>query len=368
MSHIDYRTDIPKHFVRKNGWLPACKIQKRAIRKRSKKIPLRYFTFCAAEAIDVFMLEREQILQRSQQTGRLESVFFCEKDLEAFGKIADLIGSPAQGFQGEFENIVLFEEDNDTIGRSLDDLSTARSDYSDDVWKKLKYKDAHYRFRQIFPFDVINLDVCGVMFPPRQGVNTPLLKSLIKILEWQSDAHFKENDQPCKQFTLFLTSHVDPRQTDANALEQLTNRLIANVDTNPDFRVAFINRYGHPEVCRLLGDHFAELFCLSLLKVLLHKTLFDLRWKMTQGPTYLYNRPDVWEPDKKYQMMHSVSTFKRIPEERLDEPNPAHYNQVATQIVRDGLIWVDGLVKDAQIIEELRQDLESIVNFRNGRG
>ena len=34
--------------------------------------------------------------------------------------------------------------------------------------EKLRYKDAHCRLRKAFPFDIINLDVCGVMFPPRK--------------------------------------------------------------------------------------------------------------------------------------------------------------------------------------------------------
>ena len=62
MNHINFKEDTLKHYVRKNGWLTAAKEQKYAIRRRSKQIPLRYFTFCAVEAIDVFMLELEGIL------------------------------------------------------------------------------------------------------------------------------------------------------------------------------------------------------------------------------------------------------------------------------------------------------------------
>ena len=54
---INFETDSLKHYVRRYGWLTAAKQQKSAIGNRSKTIPLRYFTFCAAEAIDVFMLE-----------------------------------------------------------------------------------------------------------------------------------------------------------------------------------------------------------------------------------------------------------------------------------------------------------------------
>ena len=56
--------------------------------------------------------------------------------------------------------------------------------------EKLRYKDAHWRLREAFPFDIINLDVCGVMFPPREVAMTQLLKSIIQILEWQTRSKF----------------------------------------------------------------------------------------------------------------------------------------------------------------------------------
>src|ERR1044072_1759168 len=114
MDKINYRTDSQKHFVRKNGWLPATLKQLESIKKRNKKIPPRYFTFCAAEAIDVFMLEHHGILKRSGETGRLEGVFFCEKEEDDFRRIAELIGTPQQGFLGDFSRIVLFEETAET--------------------------------------------------------------------------------------------------------------------------------------------------------------------------------------------------------------------------------------------------------------
>ena len=366
MPHIDYRKDVPKHYVRKYGWLPASKKQKQAIKKRSKKIPLRYFTFCAAEAIDVFMLEREQILQRSELTGRLENVYFCEKDQAAFGKIADLIGSPEQGFEGDFAKIVLFEDDEDTSGLSLED-DIPYSEISEAVHKKLRYKDAHHRFCRVFPFDIINLDVFGVMFPPRKGVIAPLLKSLIRILEWQTSSRFLSNDQPCKRFTLFLTSHIDPDQTDDGAIQQLSNRLTKNVDIHTDFRNGFIKKYGHQKVNQLIGENFAEFFCLALPKFIIHQALFHLGWRVNYGPTFLYNRDDKWEKNKKYQIMHSVSVFERIPDfrQRLDNPGAAEYIQTATKIINDGVTWVDDIVNASSIEDELSEDLNNIVNFRD---
>jgi hypothetical protein len=357
---IDYRTDIPKHYVRKKGWLPACRSQAQAIRNRSRNIPLRYFTFCAAEAIDVFMLEQNRVVRRSGQTGRLEGIFFCEKDEAAFGQIADLIGSPEQGFQGEFERIVLFEDDADTEGRSIQDDEP----YEEPVRKKLRYKDAHARLRASFPFDIINLDVYGNMFPPNKSVIARLLSSIIRILEWQTESLFP-NDRPCQRFTLFLTCYINPDRTDGEAIRQLTNRLSENIETNSEFRAAFDDRYGHQEAGRLASENFAEFFSLAVPKYMIHLAIFQLGWSVSHGPTYLYNRPDPHGSNEQYQMMHSVSVYERIPDfqQRLDAPSSGLYSHAATGIINDGAEWIEAILDNPTVMEEIEKDLADVVEF-----
>lgn len=357
---IDYRTDIPKHYVRRNGWLPACRNQSRAIRNRSRRIPLRYFTFCAAEAIDVFMLERNRVISRSDQTGRLEGVFFCEKDEIAFGQIADLIGSPEQGFQGEFERIVLFEEDDDTRERSiLDDHP-----YEEEVRKKLRYKDAHLRLRSAFPFDIINLDVYGNMFPPNKGVIARLLESIIRILEWQTESVFS-NGRPSQQFTLFLTCYINPDRTDAEAVRQLTTRLAENIQSNAEFGTTFNDRYGHRNASRLASENFAEFFSLAVPKYLIYLAVFRLGWRVHHGPTYLYSRPDPRGTDDRYHMMHSVAMFERIPnfEGHLDTPGTGLYNSAALKILTDGVEWIEEMLVNPTVREEVERDLADVVEY-----
>ena len=365
MSQIDFERDPLKHYVRRCGWLIAAKNQKRAIRRRSKRIPLRYFTFCAAEAIDVFMLEREGILNRSEETGRLEGVYFCEKDLDKFGIIANLIGSPEQGFRGPFDKIVLFEDDEETEGKTLEDDQP----YTPRVREKLGYKDAHCRLREAFPFDIINLDVCGVMFSPEQEVITPLLESIIQILEWQTESRFPINNLECEQFTLFITSHIDPNKTNQDAIEQLKNRVVENINTNVDFGSAFFNRYGHNQADRLAHEKFAEFFCLALPKFMIHRALYDYGWRVTCGPTYLFNRDNKWKKNKPYQMMHTVSTYERIPDfrQRLDAPSTSQYMQSVIQLVEAGVKWVDDVIENSDINRELEEDLKEIIELRDQR-
>lgn len=365
MTHINYENDLPKHYVRRYGWLAAAQQQKRAIRNRSKKIPLRYFTFCAAEAIDVFMLERAGILERAKDTGSLEGVYFCEKNSEHFGKIADFIGAPEQGFRGEFEKIVLFKDDTETSGKTW--LEEDEEPHSPEIREKLRVKDAHCRLREAFPFDIVNLDVFGVMFPAKKGIIAPLLESILQILAWQTAATFPINQQPCNRFTLFLTSHIDSERINQAAIEQLESQVSENISASGAFRTAFVNRYCHDNVAKLVGENFSEFFCIALPKFVIRQALFHLGWNVTYGPTYLYNRDDKWVEDKRYQMMHTVSVYERIPDfgQRLDAPNLGQYVQPVTQLVTDGVKWVEEAIDNPDIQQELAEDLRQIVEWRD---
>ena len=365
---INFETDPLKHYVRKYGWLAAAKNQKHEIGRRSKKIPLRYFTFCASGAIDVFMLEREGILKRSEKTGRLEGVFFCEKDEENFGRIADLIGKPENGFRGTFEKIVLFEDDEDTEGKELKDELEGGDVYSTEVRDKLWNKDTHYRLRETFPFDIINLDVCGAMFPPNEGIITPLLESIIQILEWQTESKFPINDCECKQFTLFLTSHISQNQINQTAIQQLKDLVIGNM-RDMDFQKAFIKQYKHDQVQRLLSQDFADFFCLALPKFIIQRALYDHGWEVIPGPTYLFHRDNKWDKNNPYQIMHAISVYKRIQgfRERVDVPNTGQYIQSVTQLINNGVEWVDSIIGNPEVYRELKEDLIKIVALRKVR-
>ena len=366
MSQIDFETDLLKHYVRKFGWLKASKQQKQQIGARLKEIPLRYFTFCAADAIDVFMLLREGILTKSDETGRLEGVYFCEKDLGSFGEIASLIRTPEQGFQGDFHKIVLFKDDEETRDKRFEDDEP----YTPELRKKLHYKDANHRLREAFPFDVINLDVCGVMFPsktePRQVI-TPLLRSINQILKWQMESSFSSSNGECSQFTLFLTSHVDPALTDENAVQQLKNRVIDNISESERFQSAFLKRYGHNQVKKLIDENFAEFFCIALPKYMIHMALHDYGWQVTCRPAYLYNRDDKWKKNKQYQIMHTVSVCERIPgfQQSLDAPSIGQYFRSVTQLINDGVQWVDDAIENPDVSLDLEEDLRQIVRLRD---
>ena len=65
--------------------------------------------------------------------------------------------------------------------------------------------------------------------------------------------------------------------------------------------------------------------------------------------------------------MHTVSVYERIPnfQKRLDAPSAGQYIQLVTQLVNDGVEWVDDVIANPDINRELKEDLEGIVELRN---
>lgn len=362
MQEINFETDVLKHYVRKHGWIKASRHQKQAIRNRSKKIPLRYFTFCAAEAIDVFMLVHEGIISRSNETGRLEGVYFCEENESKFGIISELIGSPEQGFQGEFQKIVLFNDTPETVDKKMSDENF----YSEEIRRILRIKDANERLINAFPFDIINLDVCGVMFPPKSGVFAPILESIVKMLEWQTKSQFSVSGNECKNFTLFLTTHVDKSNTNNDAIHQLRNKVEDNIKANFNFQKAFEEKFGHDNVEKLTEMDYPTFLSIGLPKYIIHEALFTLGWKVTCGPTFLYSREYKREKGQ-YQIMHTISHFERIPNfnESLDKPSTIDYFNSVTQLVKDTPIHVEKKVENPDICAELTDDLKQIRDLRD---
>src|SRR5690349_7780388 len=106
---LNYNTDPVKHYVRYDGWVSTFRAIKnhveREIQNNRRSERCKYLTFCAVQAIDVFMLELKNYIYRDEETNRLTNVYFCENDEESFSIINKMIGSEGQGFFGDFKNI-----------------------------------------------------------------------------------------------------------------------------------------------------------------------------------------------------------------------------------------------------------------------
>ena len=81
-TRLDWDKDIIKHYVRHRAWLPAALAQAEASRQAGRTP--KYLTFCAANAIDVFLFLKEGLLSRDPHTDVIFGTYFCEKDPQEF--------------------------------------------------------------------------------------------------------------------------------------------------------------------------------------------------------------------------------------------------------------------------------------------
>ncbi len=191
MTQINYDEYFEKHCARYYGWLNSTK---KYIKERGKT-PLKYFTLCAKEAIDVFMFEKENILSRDAN-GNLNNVYICEKNPEVALEILKLVRPPLKEaiLVENLEKILNFQDTAETRDLSLNDEK--RHSYR--IRNLLKIKELQIRLKNYFPFDIINFDPYNNLLNPEPNKNN-LYKSLKKIFELQENI----ND-----FIIFITNPI----------------------------------------------------------------------------------------------------------------------------------------------------------------
>jgi len=185
-----------KHCTRYYGWLPQSKAFKKQIKKKSPK----YFTLCAQEALDVFMLELEKILLRDKNK-RLPNVFICERIQQIAINIYQLVRPPLKEaiIIGPLERILTFEDNEHTRNRLPNEYDRNRH-----IREMLRIKGLSQRLKSYFPFDIINFDTNGNLLNRDGESNRLLYQSFEKIFELQ---------QSIDTFLLFVTTpitHIHP--------------------------------------------------------------------------------------------------------------------------------------------------------------
>ncbi|MBL7815453.1 MAG: hypothetical protein JNL70_10590 [Saprospiraceae bacterium] len=212
-----------KHWVRKEGWLPSGK----AFAAKYRKKYLKYLTLCAENAIDIFLFEKEGLLHRNKNS-ELQDVIICEKDVSAAQRIFALVRPPLKEavFIGKLESILNFEEDHHTRGIDPDDDTINQR--NSQIRQKFKYKKDHLRLLHEFPFDLINFDIVENML---RNTETPLLRSLQKIFEFQQDTNF----------LLFVTIPIEDINASFYAL--FKERMQENIDSHIEIKQAFEERF-----------------------------------------------------------------------------------------------------------------------------
>lgn len=359
-ERIDYDTDLIKHYVRMRGWLPVSLTRNQSIKGRRT----RYFTLCAANAIDVFLLERARVLRRTSD-GKLTDSYFCEYDAVQFREIERLIRGPRQGFLGSLEDIVLFEESDSTRGRTRTDPGSGK--ITTRLRQELDRKEKHYRLASAFPFDILNLDVTGTLFPPSQPQVSRLMKTILRLLEWQTNKPLSDDGRRIESFAILLTIHIDEGIANYEAVASLSKMIEHNIDNIAAFRDRWHKSFPGVPPSDLASSDFERFFSIALPKYLIEKGL-SLGWDVVCEGRFLYRRRST------YTMMCEMLTFSRLlplNEERLFRIESSRSNQQkqaderVVEEVWKAPIWPENELANGSVRDEVKADLEQVIEFRD---
>ena len=358
-TKLNWDCDVVKHFVRRQAWLPAALAQAKATRRAGREPS--YLTFCAANAIDVFLFLKEGLLSRNQETDVVLNTFFCERDEMDFNEISQQIGAHEQGFLGDFQDIVLFEDDDETSRVDDDDTFLW---HPPKLRRRLKTRERHRRLRRAMPFDVLNLDICGTFFPPRSGVLSPMLQSIRRLLDWQTDS--AQQDENFSSFTVFLTAHVECGRVNNAAMQELIRMVAANQETYTGFSHALSDRFGEIDPNMIAANDFMGFYCLALPKVIVSEA-FERGWLAQPRFAGLYQRPrspDTGITSSTYSMLAWVGRFDRIVRGQLSLglQQTTDYAKLISELTFEPED-VDDVSR--KVHRETRANLEEIVSYRN---
>ncbi len=357
-TKLNWDCDVAKHFVRRQAWLPAALAQAEASRKAGREPS--YLTFCAAQAIDVFLFLREGLLSRDQESDVVLNTFYCERDEVDFNIISQQIGAHDQGFLGDFQDIVLFEDDVETS--QVDDEDTFQW-RPPELRRRLDTRERHRRLRRAAPFDVLNLDICGTFFPPKSGVLSPMLQSMRRILDWQTDC--AQEEESFSSFTLFLTAHVECGRINDAAMSELVNMVTANRKTYTGFSKALEIRFGLDDPDAIATEDFTGFYCLALPKVIVSEA-FKRGWLVRTRFAGLHRRArshNAGATSSAYSILSWVGRFDLCvsKEQSLGLQHAAEYAEIISELASEPRNVDDDSRK---VHGETKANLEEIVSFR----
>jgi hypothetical protein len=362
-NYFEFETDLLKHYVRTHGWLPSCRRRLRAIRAQNpkgKQRRLRYFTFCAAGAVDVLMLDVARIIRRSS-SDKFDSVVFFDRTSEAVSETQKNIPG-AIGFPGDFTTIVLLNDaaDDDVVD---DPLRSALPEPDTEATRRQQVILAQRRslIRQ-FPFDVLNLDLEEFLLKPNDPLPGRVVNSLRRILGWQRTSLPAPHGR-LDGFTLMFTTQIGPPNLSHEYLEMLEGYIRRNLQDDPALIEVLQHRTGMDDARRLRAGDFGTFFRLAMPKVIA-RIAMEEDWFIdpVHGITmYEFERPSRSGP---YKMLHLVMDVKRqVPPRENRAPGEqgagieASYRRVARGIFDREHISVSNATIDA---ESLQQDLDRI--------
>lgn len=334
MSNIDFDTHYPKHCARYYGWLPASKAYQEQIGGK----PLKYFTLCARQAIDVFMLELEGVLSRDDNR-KLPNVVICEKEPKDAADIFKLVRPPLREaiLVGKLEEILLFEDTQETRGRSPDEDVRDRG-----LRRLLNTKRLSERMKNYAPFDIINFDPYGNLLNPDLEENK-LYQSFRKMLELQEGT---------TTFLLFLTTPIFDVHPDTES--RLKANFESNASAHPEIRSALLSSVGTIAYDDIDENRRAAL---GVAKSVVISVARSKGWKCEHRGIYVYHTPG------RNKILSSVVQFWKA----RAAPDESVYAEDIVQIIEHMPEYYSHAeaCSNQEVVEHLRKIVEYREETRN---
>lgn len=297
-----------KHHVRVNGWLPRCAARLKAVRKQKPR-RLRYFTFCAIGAVDVFMLNLANIVRMSDKR-KFDTVVFFDKDPDAVNETLKRIPGSI-GFNGKFTEIVLLDPHGPEPVVAVDNLSSDTNEDDDvETRNKQREKQQHSDFIAQFPFDIVNLDLEEFLFKDHDPTPGKVINSIRRIFEWQRRPLkvMGHPEERLKAFSFMFTTQVGPEQLNEDHRNTLVSCLTENLGQFADLPELLQARTGVQTSDQLLAQDFETFFKIAVPKAVAKLGLSEDWYVDPVGgvQVFEFTRPAVNGP---YKMLHLVMDF-----------------------------------------------------------
>jgi hypothetical protein len=300
-----YEDDLLKHYVRINGWLPLCRGRRERLQARAAKLRrrLRYFTFCAVNAVDVLMLDVANVLTRST-TDRFDTVYFFDRTPDLVAQTQLRIPGSI-GFVGSFVETVLAAIEG---GNPLDAPATEQDTVA--VRKSQTLRATKQDFVASFPFDVLNLDLQDYIFRAKDTIPGDVMRALRRVCEWQRNPlATKHGPEYLDGFTLLFTTRIGPAELHNDYAAMLLQRLELNVHAD-DQLTALLNARNGLTVAQLQGEDFDAFFELSVPKVIV-AILMEEDWYVEPQPGILAFRFTRNTDGDPYTIVHFAMDVRR---------------------------------------------------------
>ena len=349
-------SDTKKHRKRLDHWLPHWKQTAERIGEERR---MRYLTLCARPMIDVFLLVKEELLQRDPENHSIGSVQFCECDQEQFVEIKELIGREDAGFLGRIEEVVLFKDDDFTaqfptpqsVDIKLDDerlqAETAKID-------RLQLKRTFFNIKSSFPYDCVNLDFCQYYYPEPPDM-LRINDTVERILDWQRRSSEDGEQVQLDEFILAVTCRHDaefPPEAEGSLLELIRT----NCAAWPEYKENLKEICGVAEIEEWVRNNKEDFFFAGWPKDIA-RAAREYGWAMKILEYVYYRR--VGDEDNPYIIACLVAQFSRVNQ----TPN---YSATALFALREeNRKLIGDIDRNSPEGQELLEHLAEIVAVRN---